>query len=65
MKIDKYKGYNDDSRYKEGVITLLEEILERLPKIEKLEEKEALAEVINTLEKKTKTRKKKEEVEVK
>lgn len=54
MKIDKYEGYNEEQRFKEGVITLLEKILDTLsPK----EEKEDLAEVINTIEKKTKKRK--------
>lgn len=63
-KIDKYEGYNDDSRFKEAVITLLENILEKLTPAEPVvEDKEALAKVINTIEKKS--RKKKEVKEVK
>lgn len=30
MKLDRYKGYNDDMKYKEGVLTLLEKIIELL-----------------------------------
>lgn len=36
MKLDNYRGYNDEMKYKEGVLTLLEELLNEVKELRQL-----------------------------
>lgn len=51
MKIDKYRGYNDEMKYKEGVLTLLESLVEEVKTIKELMPKEIVEPVVEPVKK--------------
>lgn len=63
MRFDKYKGYNDDIKYKEGVLTVLETLLEEVRDLKAIltpKEIETVVEPVIEVKKAPKPKKKKE-----